>query len=398
MAIATVEAEQYPTTAFNLIFILNGDENVTTAGYLALDKDDIPLDIANWPIVRITDVLNGTSDGEACAPFPEGSADLSNMIPIVNRDGCDTYEKQSNLAELGAKYIFVYGDENEYYLGPPDGDSDKGALARISSQAAKAIINTIQEGGNVTADFSGRSDAIVGLDYYMGGKPSPMSSWGGLYDLQIKPDIAAPGGNIFSTVLDNKYAVLSGTSMAAPYVAGVAALWIGENGGRDVHGKKFAKQLAQRIVSSASPLKWSDGSSSDFGSFIASVAQMGAGQVNASKVLQSDTRLSFEKMALNDTVNFNRYHDVTVTNDGKKAVTYSFSVRHSAGVEIVSWLPPYRGHGDDEYSRRIRMLSELTPTTFEVEATLPQSFKLSPGKSKTISYVEGTFIKRLSWN
>ena len=54
---------------------------------------------------------------------------------------------------------------------------------------------------------------------------SAFSAWGPTPSLEIKPEIAGPGGMIFSLASGEKvYTVMSGTSMSSPFVAGVAAL------------------------------------------------------------------------------------------------------------------------------------------------------------------------------
>ena len=52
---------------------------------------------------------------------------------------------------------------------------------------------------------------------------SDFSSVGVSSDMELKPEITAVGGNVYSSVLNNGYSYMSGTSMATPQMAGLSA-------------------------------------------------------------------------------------------------------------------------------------------------------------------------------
>ncbi|KAL2890433.1 Subtilase family protein [Ceratocystis lukuohia] len=377
LAVASTQIDNFPANPYHLN--INGETSVD--GYVTVEgHPPFPTSIVDWPIVAMSSEDNPTAD--ACKPYPNGTASLKNKIPLVRRGGCAFASKQKHLTDIGAEYIFIY-NYDETAVQPITAYA-AGEISILVSSSGEAIIRAIRAGLNVTASFNTSSKIPAFLPSSRSSLPSSGTSWGSLNDLQVKPDIAAPGDFIFSTSLNNTWEVRSGTSMACPYVAGVAALYISVHGGRDVQGKAFAKRLSQRIISGGQSLLWWDGSSEQK----APVTQVGTGLIDAVKVLDYTSELSFEKIALNDSINFNGYHEFTVWNKGKEPVTYSFSTEAAAGIEALT---------DVENDVRIKLLYELTPVSLEPKITLPDKLTLQPGANKTVA-VKFENPDALGWN
>lgn len=200
--------------------------------------------------------------------------------------------------------------------------------------------------------------------------PAYFTTWGPTNELLLKPDIGAPGFDVISTVIDQSYEEMSGTSMAAPYIAGVAALFVGEHGGREIYGPGFAEMLAKRIISSGRSVAWS-GNTPRLNQ-TAPPFQVGTGLVDAWKVLRYKTQLTFEPFSLLDTETFRPRWQAEIANNGNRTVKYTFQVEPQAGVDIFD---AYYG---------LATLFDLEPKKIVPYITLPLPLKVKPGDSKTV--------------
>lgn len=101
--------------------------------------------------------------------------------------------------------------------------------AFISKADGEAIIEAINSGCDVKISVLEDDEIDTWKD---GGQMSEFTSWGAGPGLELKPEITAPGGNIWSTIpggssadgSTGSYGMMSGTSMAAPHMTGIAAL------------------------------------------------------------------------------------------------------------------------------------------------------------------------------
>lgn len=131
----------------------------------------------------------------------------------------------------------------------------------------------------------------VGALSFQGGEDAaaPFSNYG-----QTRVDLFSPGMKIYSTMPNNEYAQLQGTSMAAPVVAGVAAVI------RSVYPSLTAEQVKEAILKSVTPMTQNvkvPGSKTDMVSF--SKLSATGGIVNLDHALQYAAKMKGKKKIKN---------------------------------------------------------------------------------------------------
>ena len=147
------------------------------------------------------------------AKYPDG---LAGKFALVSRGKLTFQKKIENLAALKPAGILVYNNvagDSLMLMSVTTLDVPAAFISQENGQAMLAAADhhlTLVDGKTITPSSN----------YSM----SDFSSWGVTPDLRLKPEVAAPGGSIYSAVLDGKYDHLSGTSMATPQMAGVSTV------------------------------------------------------------------------------------------------------------------------------------------------------------------------------
>ncbi len=160
---------------------------------------------------------------------PQACEDLKNAVAIegniamIDRGVCFFLDKIQRAMDAGAVAVIVVNNEGgpPIAMGTPGGTVDIPAMM-ITRRAGEKLKEHLADGLHVTLG----GDVMIGGPE-LGDQLAPGSSRGPVYETHLlKPDLAAPGFNIHSAWAGSGVQQMSGTSMAAPHVAGAAALLI----------------------------------------------------------------------------------------------------------------------------------------------------------------------------
>lgn len=263
---------------------------------------------------------NSTNSIDACSELPLRNKSSTDRTLLIKFGHCDWDVQIFHLRESGFIHVIIYGTNNYSFIA--ERSSVKYSI--VEHSLANVWLEQLRQ--NQTIIINSDRFVIKNISYvediYVGGRISDFSSWYPMNDLSFKPDVAGPGGNILSTMplRLGGYGVMSGTSMATPYVAGIAALYMSARGFVD---KITTEEFKNVIMSTATPLNYSYNSTDHY--YLAPTTKQGLGLVNASAALETTLQLNITSISLSDIDHLKNKTTFNITNIGKTTVTYQFS-------------------------------------------------------------------------
>ncbi|KAI1373384.1 subtilisin-like protein [Hypoxylon crocopeplum] len=357
-SIAAIDSEVTPLLLTESGFTIDGSNEQQFGYALGEPGEWANISLPVWaPSYDITEAAQG------CETFPADTPDLSGYIVLIRRGTCTFVQKATNAADFGAKYVLFYNNVAVGAIGPAASEvTDILGTGMVTAAQGESWVKSMEAGSTVTLNMLDPLTAPVSLSYQKntvtGGFASSFTTWNPTFEMDIKPQLASPGGNILSTypIPLGTYAVLSGTSMACPLVAAIFALV------SEVRGTLDPATIENLLAATANPQLLNDGTATY--PALAPVMQLGAGIVQAYDAAYATTLLSKSSLAFNDTDNFVDTLNFTITNLGSDDVTYDLgSVGAATGYTFSDSIYPDPFPGlelSDEYATVALSESKVT--------------------------------------
>ena len=329
--------------------------------------------------------------------YPDG---LAGKIALVSR-GKMTYQKKvENLYDLHPAGILVYNNVSVGSLIIMNLTTQDLPAAFISQADGQAMLDAPEHKLSIA-----EGQVLPQSSIY---EASEFSSWGVSPDLRLKPEIAAPGGNVFSSIPNGAYEQTSGTSMATPQMAGISAIVLQRVQSDPLFASMSARQQADvvqnLIMGTARPLT----DAAQTTGALYSPRKQGAGLVDALAATTSSVyptvvgapEQSRPKADLGDGTK-GWHFDVTLHNLSGVPATYELSSQALSeivdGGFFTEHSSDWRGHGVEiAYSGAASASAEGATVTVPASGEATVGIDITPG-SEFASYVadntpNGTFL------
>ena len=329
--------------------------------------------------------------------YPDG---LAGKIALVSR-GKMTYQKKvENLYDLHPAGILVYNNVSVGSLIIMNLTTQDLPAAFISQADGQAMLDAPEHKLSIA-----EGQVLPQSSIY---EASEFSSWGVSPDLRLKPEIAAPGGNVFSSIPNGAYEQTSGTSMATPQMAGISAIVLQRVQSDPLFASMSARQQADvvqnLIMGTARPLT----DAAQTTGALYSPRKQGVGLVDALAATTSSVyptvvgaaEQSRPKADLGDGTK-GWHFDVTLHNLSGTAATYELSSQALSeivdGGFFTEHSSDWRGHGVEiTYSGAASASAEGAMVTVPASGEATVGIDIAPG-SEFASYVadntpNGTFL------
>ncbi|KAI0101973.1 subtilisin-like protein [Hypoxylon sp. NC0597] len=292
----------------------------------------------------------------------------------IYTDTSDPYHVDYEMASTG-----FFGDGTVQYIA-------------VSANDSKILLANMNATGSDPYKLFFNDSSYSSPRSFVGGKMDYYSSFGPNYlTYDLKPQISAPGGEILSTWPlgeQGYYTILSGTSMATPFISGCYALV------KSQYPELSVAEILSLLQSTSSPIKWVWNDTMTAGTF-----QQGAGLVNVYKAVSYQSRVSPGQLLVSDN-SPSTYGAVNITIENRSNSPRTYALSHE-GASYSEPNPPNNPVFSQENQLPIYGSAEFESPTVEVAAgeSTTISFKILPPRSGVKPErqpVFGGFIKVIS--